>query len=48
VDFFFGIFLIAVYDGISQSLAERQRNVELRSLNAQRSFNQSHQAVYQR
>src|ERR1700674_938595 len=42
------IFLIAVHDSISQSFAERQLDIELRSRNTLRSFNQPHQAVNQR
>jgi hypothetical protein len=37
VHFCFGIFLITVYDGISQCLAERQLDVEFLSRNTLRS-----------
>lgn len=39
--------LVAVKDGITQRLAERQFDIEPRSRNALRSFNQPHQAVHQ-
>src|SRR5580704_15860963 len=42
------VLLVAVKDGISQCLAERQFDIELRSRNTLRSFNQPHQAVHQR
>jgi hypothetical protein len=38
--------LVAVQDGISQGLAERQFDIQLRSGNTLRSFNQPHQAVH--
>ena len=44
VYFCFRICLIAVHDGISESLAERQLDVAFRSPNTLRSFNQPHQA----
>jgi hypothetical protein len=47
VHFCLGIFLIAVYDGISQCLAERQLDVEFLSRNTWRSLYQQHQAVHQ-
>ena len=46
--FFSWIFLIAVQDGISQSFAERQLDIQLLSRNTLRSFNQPHQAAHQR
>ena len=48
VNFFFCIFLIAMHDRVSQSLAERQLDIELPSGNTLGAFNQSHQAIYSR
>ena len=42
------IFLIAMYDGVSESLAERQLDVERASRDALRSFDESHQAICRR
>jgi len=42
VNFLLGMFLIAVYDGVSQSLAERQLYVERHSRDTLQSFNESH------
>ena len=42
------LLLVAVKDGITQSLAERQFDIKLRSWNTLRCFNQPHQAIHQR
>ena len=48
VHFRFWMLAIAVQDGISQSLAERQFDTELFSLNTMRTLNQQDQTFHQR
>ena len=48
VHFRFWMFAIAVHDGITQSLAERQFDTELFSRNTMRTLNQQHQTFHQR